>query len=117
MNKVASVFAAPKVTLTGYYYGPTNAEDDVDSKLNVDENTVVPHFPGSVNDGNNEADLFPIISQLLPVGGFVRLFAQSRQCVDWPVNTCQARALCLVMPLGSSGAELTRISARPSDLL
>ena len=48
MNKVASAFAALKATLPGYYYGPTNAEDDVDSKLNVDANTVVPHFnPGS----------------------------------------------------------------------
>jgi hypothetical protein len=46
-----------KATLPGYYYDQTNAEDDVDSKLNVDANTVVPHFPASVNDGNNEADV------------------------------------------------------------
>jgi len=44
MNKVASVFAAPKVILPGDCYGPTNAEDDVDSKLNVGANAVVPHF-------------------------------------------------------------------------
>jgi hypothetical protein len=57
MNKVASAFAALKATLPVYHYLQANAEDDVDSKLNVDANTVVPPFPRSVNDGNNEADV------------------------------------------------------------
>ena len=37
-----------------YHRQKPNAEDDVDSKLNVDANTVVPPVPESVNDGNNE---------------------------------------------------------------